>query len=132
MKLYEWSAIKNHWDYRCCYCERKGKGKHLTKDHVIPKSKQGATKINNIIPACSHCNCLKGDQDMEEWFRSQEFFDEDRLKYIYEWQSGKCYSVVVPNMISMEVFEKGKQPKHKKQHYYNHSRKKYNYYKKAM
>jgi len=37
----------------------------MTKDHIVPKSKGGATDLNNLQPMCSKCNCKKGN-DLEE------------------------------------------------------------------
>lgn len=113
----EWEATKKFWNYRCCYCGKKGKGKFLTKEHILPTSKGGLTTRNNIVPACSHCNTLKGNEGLEEWYREQLFFHEDRLMLIYAWQNGMCYSMEVKADIL--PFEKGKTHKKKKQHYRN-------------
>lgn len=43
----------------CFYC---GKKKYLTIDHVIPKSKDGSNKIENLVLACKTCNVKKADK----------------------------------------------------------------------
>jgi 5-methylcytosine-specific restriction endonuclease McrA len=46
-------------NHACQYC---GSGKHLTLDHVIPRSKGGQHTWNNVVAACSSCNSRKGDR----------------------------------------------------------------------
>lgn len=49
--------------YRCQYC---GCKKHLTLDHIIPRSKGGKHTWDNLVIACSPCNSRKGDQTLEQ------------------------------------------------------------------
>ena len=48
---------------KCQYC---GSTKHLTIDHVIPKSKGGEDTWENLVVACSTCNVKKGDKLLEQ------------------------------------------------------------------
>jgi len=57
----EWEARKIQFSNRCAYCGRKTK--HLTPDHYIPLSRGGTNLIDNIIPACQHCNRRKWKSD---------------------------------------------------------------------
>ena len=50
---------------RCVYCNIATK--HLTKDHVVPKSKGGANDPTNIVWACRPCNLSKADRTPAEW-----------------------------------------------------------------
>jgi 5-methylcytosine-specific restriction endonuclease McrA len=43
--------------YRCVYCGKKGKP--LTIDHVIPRSKGGNTDWENCVACCTSCNHKK-------------------------------------------------------------------------
>ena len=47
----------------CQYC---GSKRHLTIDHIIPKSKGGKTNWTNLITACNRCNVSKGDKTPDQ------------------------------------------------------------------
>jgi 5-methylcytosine-specific restriction endonuclease McrA len=52
--------------YTCQYCGGQP-GKHeLTVDHVIPRSRGGATTWENVVAACAPCNHRKGDRTPAE------------------------------------------------------------------
>ena len=50
-------------NHRCQYC---GSNKRLTLDHVIPVSKGGEHKWNNVVTACEPCNQRKRDRTPHE------------------------------------------------------------------
>jgi len=43
----------------CHYC---GSGRHLTVDHVVPRSKGGTDTWDNLVTSCAPCNRKKGDR----------------------------------------------------------------------
>lgn len=45
--------------HTCQYC---GSSKHLTLDHVIPRSKGGSHSWDNVVTACEQCNARKSDR----------------------------------------------------------------------
>jgi len=49
--------------HNCQYC---GSKKHLTLDHVIPRSKGGPHTWDNVVTACERCNSRKGDKTPAE------------------------------------------------------------------
>jgi 5-methylcytosine-specific restriction endonuclease McrA len=52
--------------HTCQYCGGQP-GKHeLTIDHVVPRSRGGATTWENVVTACAPCNRRKGDRLPEE------------------------------------------------------------------
>jgi len=53
-------------DYTCQYCGKRFDPKYLTCDHIIPKSRGGATEWSNIVTSCIYCNLKKGDRLPEE------------------------------------------------------------------
>lgn len=62
---------------------------NISQDHIIPLSKGGAYTKNNIIPCELSINKSKHIKDMEEWFKEQSFFSEERLNKIKEWSKLK-------------------------------------------
>ena len=53
-------------DHTCQYCGKKFDSKHLTCDHIIPKSRGGITEWTNIVTSCITCNLRKSDKLPEE------------------------------------------------------------------
>jgi len=53
----EWQAIKDGFDGRCVYCNRKMQ--RLTQEHIIPVVQGGNYTVHNIVPACHSCNSRK-------------------------------------------------------------------------
>jgi len=43
--------------FSCQYC---GSTRHLTIDHVIPRSRGGSTSWDNVVTSCAPCNVRKG------------------------------------------------------------------------
>jgi 5-methylcytosine-specific restriction endonuclease McrA len=52
--------------YTCQYCETTPGKAHLTIDHVLPRSRGGETRWENIVCACAACNRHKGNRTPEE------------------------------------------------------------------
>lgn len=53
-------------NFTCMYCGEQPKVRNLTKDHVVPRSRGGATTWTNITTACNPCNLYKADRTPEE------------------------------------------------------------------
>lgn len=49
--------------YRCMYC---GIPSSLTVDHVLPSSRGGKDKWENLVTACTECNRIKGNRTPRE------------------------------------------------------------------
>jgi 5-methylcytosine-specific restriction endonuclease McrA len=47
--------------HRCQYC---GSARHLTVDHVVPRSRGGADTWDNLVTSCAPCNRKKGDRPL--------------------------------------------------------------------
>jgi 5-methylcytosine-specific restriction endonuclease McrA len=58
--------IYEHYAYRCCYCGKKFSTENLNLDHVVPKSRGGATDWSNIVTSCIPCNLRKGSRLPDE------------------------------------------------------------------
>ena len=50
-------------NHQCVYC---GSSKHLTLDHVIPKSRGGKNDWHNLVTSCFKCNLKKGNKTPDE------------------------------------------------------------------
>lgn len=58
--------------FRCQYCGEQFPASKLTFEHVVPRSKGGQTRWDNIVAACDPCNTLKGsklDMKPRQWPR---------------------------------------------------------------
>lgn len=74
--------IKEQWSNKCAYCESSD---DLTLDHVIPRSHGGSDTTKNVVCCCKNCNQSKGHTDVEQWFRNQSFFTEEKLDRLNKW-----------------------------------------------
>jgi 5-methylcytosine-specific restriction endonuclease McrA len=52
--------------YTCQYCGATPPRKHLTVDHVLPRSRGGKTTWENVAAACEKCNGRKGNRTPAE------------------------------------------------------------------
>ena len=50
----------------CLYCGRQFSEQHLTRDHLVPLSRGGKDRWNNVVSACRPCNHAKGARTPEE------------------------------------------------------------------
>ena len=48
-------------NFSCQYCGELFNSNDLTFDHVVPKSKGGATRWENVVASCSKCNLKKSN-----------------------------------------------------------------------
>ena len=52
--------------YTCQYCGKVFSARDLTLDHVIPKSRGGSSRWENLVAACNACNRRKDDKTTDE------------------------------------------------------------------
>ena len=50
----------------CAYCGDHFGTQHLSRDHVVPRSKGGADTWMNVVTACRKCNQRKSDKTLKE------------------------------------------------------------------
>lgn len=67
------------FDHRCAYCGSEG---DLHIEHVHPISKGGIHALSNIVPACQSCNYRKHTSEVDQWYRAQPFFTDQRWQAI--------------------------------------------------
>lgn len=53
-------------NYTCMYCGNFFSPSVLTRDHVIPRSRNGPDRWTNVVAACKRCNSAKGARTPEE------------------------------------------------------------------
>ena len=80
----QYNYMLEYFDYKCAYSGKCIKS-NLHIDHIIPISKGGTSYIWNLIPSTPSANLSKKNRDMEEWYKEQEYYSEDRLNNIYEY-----------------------------------------------
>ncbi len=51
-------------DFKCSYCGRSDR--HLTIDHITPKSRGGGTSFKNCVASCKPCNNKKNNRTPQE------------------------------------------------------------------
>ncbi|MEI8377960.1 MAG: HNH endonuclease [bacterium] len=74
-------------DYTCQYCGKQHK--HMTLDHVFPKSRGGDYSWENIVTACPECNQKKANRTPEEAgmkllnqpYRPNDYFEFEMKKH---------------------------------------------------
>lgn len=52
--------------FHCLYCSRQFPAAALTRDHVVPISRGGRDRWQNVVAACRRCNQFKGNRLLEE------------------------------------------------------------------
>lgn len=101
------------FNYSCAYCgmsleEHKIKYKQkLHNDHV---DHEGYNDLRNDVPACRSCNSRKHQDNMEEWYRQQEFFIEERLQFI-QWWITEGYKEYIEDKLPYKILRKQNEDK---------------------
>ena len=113
ISISEWNVCLDSFGNTCAYCglpveEHIGKRKdkyvvmNLHKEHV---EHDGYNDIRNAVPSCRSCNSSKRQHDMEEWFRKQKFFSQDRLNKIIWWMT-EGYKSCIEEKLPYKILRK--------------------------
>ena len=78
--------MMDFFNWECAYSGIKMTRDTRSVDHIAPISKGGEHAIWNCVPMYRKYNSRKHKKDIIEWYRKQDFYSEDRLEKIYEWQ----------------------------------------------
>ena len=111
----EWQQKLAEYNYSCAYCGVKRA--KITKDHIIPISKGGSDKIENILPACWPCNLRKRAkiqdsmrQRIENWIIVNEgwfdYFKLDKALCISTPAEKALRRVIIWNMVKAVILDK--------------------------
>ena len=82
----QWVDMMKFFGWKCAYSGINLNRDNRTTDHIIPLAKGGANEIWNCVPMYGPYNFSKQDKDFEDWYPQQDFYDENRLSKINEWQ----------------------------------------------
>lgn len=86
----QWLEMMNYFNWSCAYSGAVFSSHNIendrTTDHIVALNNNGPHVIWNCVPATTSCNSSKQDKDMLDWYKEQEYFDENKLNKIYEWQ----------------------------------------------
>jgi len=55
----------------CAYC---GRREQLAADHLLPRSRGGVHRGDNLVWSCRSCNSSKGSKDVLVWLQEQDRF----------------------------------------------------------
>lgn len=81
--LQEWEECLNFFECRCAYTGKILSDEDINIEHIIALASGGTNYIWNIVPCLDYVNFSKGNLDLEEWYRKQTYFSEERLQKIY-------------------------------------------------
>lgn len=82
----QWLEMMRFFDWRCAYSGEKLDKDTRSLDHIEPLNKYGVNEIWNAVPMYRPYNSSKRDKDLLDWYTKQEFFSEERLNKIKDWQ----------------------------------------------
>lgn len=69
LTLHEWLDTVRWFGNRCAYCDQPPEdGKLLELEHLVPLTRGGFHRADNVVPACGPCNKSKGTMTHEEYF----------------------------------------------------------------
>jgi len=68
--------VSEEFDGKCAYCQEPA----TTFDHIIPITKGGSSKLDNIVPACAACNSSKKNKDVFDWIKAKHIAVSAKLE----------------------------------------------------
>ena len=82
----QWYEMMNFFEWKCAYSDMYMSRDVRSIDHIIALDNGGLNEIWNCVPMYRLYNSSKNKSDMLEWYQQQDFYSEERLQKIYEWQ----------------------------------------------
>ena len=82
----QWDEVYKYFNWKCAYSGMKLLKSNRNLDHIIPLNDNGVNEIWNCVPMYNIYNFNKQDKSPLEWYKEQEYFSEERLAKIVEWQ----------------------------------------------
>ena len=81
----QWLEMMDFFNWQCAYSNIKLRN-NKSIDHIVALNNGGLNEIWNCVPMYKPYNSSKNTSDMLEWYQQQDFYSEERLQKIYEWQ----------------------------------------------
>ena len=83
----QYKEMMNFFDWKCAYSNIPYEKYAIHKDYIVPIANGGLNEVWNIVPMYRNYNSSKKDTlDVLNWYKEQEYFSEERLAKIVEWQ----------------------------------------------
>ena len=82
----QWLECMKFFNWKCAYSGQVLSKDTRSLDHIKPLNRGGKHEIWNVVPMDRGLNSSKKDKDLLEWYKQQDFYSEERLQKIYEWQ----------------------------------------------
>ena len=82
----QWLEMMDYFDWKCAYSGQVLSKSTRSLDHIKPLNRGGEHEVWNLVPMDRGLNSSKNDNNLLEWYQEQDFYSEDRLQKIYEWQ----------------------------------------------
>ena len=83
----QWLEMMKFFDWKCAYSGETLGIKTRTIDHIAPLAQGGVHEIWNLAPMFFNYNSSKNSRlSVMNWYKEQEYFNEERLAKIVEWQ----------------------------------------------
>lgn len=83
------------YGYTCQYCGGATGDKRMEVEHIVSKSNGGHSRLDNLTIACSKCNRLKGNRNLDVFFddvkNSDDEVDKKRAERIEKFLNGEIY-----------------------------------------
>lgn len=81
----QWYEMFNFFEWKCAYSDIQLNENNRSIDHIIALNNNGLNEPWNCVPMYRPYNTSKYISNMEEWYKKQEFYSEERLQKIYAW-----------------------------------------------
>ena len=82
----QWIEMMTYFNWTCAYSGKDLIDIYRTIDHIIPLTKNGVHEIWNLVPMYRSYNSSKKNFTPLEWYKQQDYYSENRLNKIIEWQ----------------------------------------------
>ncbi|WP_312846411.1 RNA-guided endonuclease IscB [Deinococcus rubellus] len=89
--------LRQKWDDKCAYCGKKGE----EVEHLVPRSRGGSNRINNLVWSCRKCNEEKDNLTLEEFLARKPAV----LRKIQEQQKASLHDSAAVNATKYRLLD---------------------------